>query len=200
MNETTKVALAIAVLAFAVSGRKVPLEEEARSLHGQEFVNAVYAIESRYKLPKGSLFSIFQAESGMNPAARNRSSGAVGLIQFMPSTLANNAAYGGLSPAQVQAMSALQQLNLVDAFYRSWYNRGKRPRSPEEVYLLTFYPAAVGRPNNFVLGSEVSTQRAFAVGQANRGFDVDNDGVISIANFKQYLRTASRLRGTIFQR
>ena len=188
--------LLVVVLEGLEMAAPVPLEAVALEKHGPEFVAETYQIEKDYELPKGSLFSIMQAESGMNPAARN-SIGAVGLIQFMPDTLAGEGY--NVTPNQAAAMSALEQLALVRNFYRKWHARNKRPKTPEEVYLLTFYPAAVGRADNFVLGSEVSAARVAVVAQQNRGFDLDGNGQITIAEFKQYLKTKPRLAGTIFQ-
>jgi len=81
------------------------------------------------------LAAIINAESGFNPVAVNSSTGATGLLQFMPST----AEHLGTSTSELASMSAIEQMQWVRAYF--WPYRGKL-KTPQSVYLAVFYPAA----------------------------------------------------------
>lgn len=87
-------------------------------------------------------------ESGMKPTARNAQSGATGLIQFMPDT----ARTLKTTTDALSRMSALHQLPYVEAYYRMQIAQVQaRPASLVDVYLLTLYPKAVGKPGAYVV-------------------------------------------------
>lgn len=85
-------------------------------------------------------------ESGLNPAAVNASSGATGLIQFMPSTAQNL----GTTTAALKQMTFIQQLEYVKAYFAP--KRGQL-HSLEDVYLAIFYPAEIGKSPTDVIAS-----------------------------------------------
>lgn len=96
------------------------------------------------------LAALIEFESdGWNPAAVNPSSGAVGLIQFMPATLRKISKATGqhYTPAGVRQMSAEEQLDLVQ-FYLALvadgrWEGGRGPLdTPQRLYLAVFYPKA----------------------------------------------------------
>ena len=62
------------------------------------------------------LIACMKFESNLNPAARNKISGAVGLIQFLPSTLK---AFN-LTPADVLTMNFSTQIKLVKIMICIW--------------------------------------------------------------------------------
>jgi hypothetical protein len=113
------------------------------------------------------LAAVMSRESGFRADARNPSSGAVGLIQFMPST-----ALGlGTTTAELSQMSAEDQLDFVERYYAAF--RG-RLGTMDDVYVATFWPAAVGRGREHVIAR--SGERVY---EANKGLDVDDDGEIT---------------------
>ena len=68
------------------------------------------------------LIACMKFESNLNPAARNKISGAVGLIQFLPSTLK---AFN-LTPEAVLTMNFSAQIKLVKRYFQPYYKRTKR--------------------------------------------------------------------------
>jgi uncharacterized protein YraI len=54
----------------------------------QEIINIIYAAADRWGQPRADMLRVARCESNLNPNAVNRSSGASGLFQFMPSTFA----------------------------------------------------------------------------------------------------------------
>ena len=115
------------------------------------------------------LMAVMSFETGgtFSPSIRNPQSGATGLIQFLPSTARGL----GTTTDQLANMSAEQQLDYV-ARYLAPY-RG-RMNSVEDAYMAVLYPAAVGRPNNYVLFSQGSVAYA-----QNRGLDLNGDGQVT---------------------
>jgi hypothetical protein len=119
----------------------------------------INAIAKELNFNPQDLLKVIYSESGGDPHAVNRSTGATGLIQFMPKTAQSL----GTSVAQLRGMSAEQQLDYVYK-YLSKYKRtkfGDRQISKGEVYALVACP---GRANKGVLYAQNS-----AGSRANRG-------------------------------
>lgn len=129
--------------------------------------------------------AVEQIESGFDPAAANPH-GARGLIQFMPFLLEQ----WGLTPAEVETMHAVDQLRLVERFYRAT----GVDDDPGTMYMLTFMPAAAFYPDNFVLGEKDSEETHWGlslhkVWSQNQGLDRDKDGDIEVGEVKNLART-----------
>jgi hypothetical protein len=97
--------------------------------------------------------------------------GAMGLLQFMPDT----AERLGTSTDQLRGMTFDEQMVFV---YKYLAPFARRMTSLEDTYLAVFYPAAMGRPDDFVVGNLYGTSFQKAVYIQNRGLDRDNDGII----------------------
>ena len=91
-------------------------------------------------------------------------SGAVGLIQFMPQTAGLL-----LTTTSKLVLSAVDQLDYVDAYFRPW--RGKM-HNLGEVYMLILWPDGVGKPDSYVLFNEGDAHPTRYL--QNRGLDVDH--------------------------
>lgn len=155
-------------------------ERMALQKHGQAFVDRVHQIAQRIGARPEWLFAVMQNESGMDPRAVNPNGGATGLIQFMPATARGL----GTTTAQLREMSAMQQLDYVERYYAPYAGR---IRSGADMYLATFYPAAMGRGDDWVLGSQNGT--AGVVARANPIFDLNRDQQITAGEFRRYWNT-----------
>lgn len=114
-------------------------------------LSAVIGLETKYGFPIESLLNTIMVETGgtFSPAVANRAgSGAVGLIQFTRDT----ARALNTSTTALQGMDFLQQLHYVDSYLFTAKNRD-RVREALDVYLLIFYPNAVGQDDNFVIAN-----------------------------------------------
>ncbi len=101
---------------------------------------------------------------------------ATGLIQFMPVT----AQYLGTSTHALYHMTATEQLHYVEKYYSPFRNDiGHYDYT--ELYLCTFYPAAVGKGENFMLPG-------FAY-RANTTLDMNHDKRISVGEFRAFCKT-----------
>lgn len=155
----------------------LPYEAEAIAKHGPEFVAKVKDLAARRGFKPEWLMAIMKNESGLSPSIKN-GIGATGLIQFMPATAKGL----GTTTDQLAKMSGLEQLDYVDKFYSKFPPGSFKTGS--DLYLAAFYPVAIGKADDFVLGSENGT--AASVGAANRPFDLNKDGQISVREFREY--------------
>lgn len=115
-------------------------------------------------------------ESGetFSPSIKNAAgSGATGLIQFMPATARDL----GTTTAALAAMTAVQQLDYVEKYFRPYRNR---VHTLSDMYMAILLPKYVGQPEDSVLFSGGTTAY-----RQNAGLDVNNDGKITKAEAAQ---------------
>ncbi len=110
---------------------------------------------------------VMSLESGFNPQARNPSSKATGLIQFMPET----ARRLGTTVDALLRMTDVQQLSFVEKFYSRY--AGKLS-DPGQYYMATFLPKHVGAPPDRILSSAGE-----AIYDQNKGLDRNRDGILT---------------------
>lgn len=118
------------------------------------FARAVTDMAARLNLEVDPILAVMSYESGgtFDPAVTN-SIGAVGLIQFIPST-----AQGlGTSTSELRNMTAIEQLAYVEKFFRQNGRRIRRD-TPGDYYMAVFMPAYVGADPTTVLGQKDSTE------------------------------------------
>ena len=123
--------------------------------------------------PEWLMFTM-KFESGINPKKVNQISNATGLIQFMPST----ARELGTSNEGLLKMSNVEQLDFVYKYLKRYKGRMKRWI---DVYLAVFYPAAIGKGDNYVIKSDL-------VAKQNQIFDLNKDLDISVDEIKKVLQ------------
>lgn len=93
----------------------------------------------------------FESATSFDPAKKNNTSGATGLIQFMPST----AKRLGTTTDALSRMTYKEQLEYVERYFDPWRNKLKRL---EDVYAAVLWPTAIGRPLDYVLFSYPSIE------------------------------------------
>jgi hypothetical protein len=130
------------------------------------------------------LMLIMYHESGGTFSARiTNSMGCVGLIQFCPN---GGLTQSGLSQSQMASLSNVEQLEYVKKYFA--YYRGKID-SFFDLYTIVFYPVAFKKyDRSWKYGSEQSDAYARSVKSWNSGFDLNNDGYVSIGDFENYLK------------
>ena len=139
------------------------------------------------------LYNLFKLESGkFDPYAINRHSNATGLIQWTPATAEGL----GTSVESILRMSPDEQYDLVERYFESQTGTGQvYYEDLLDIYLVVFYPRARRENDSFVLGSEVSQQRAEAIADQNRTY---RD--ISLRGHPQHLVTKGKIRARLTQR
>lgn len=135
----------------------------------------------------------FETGRTFSPRVRNAAgSGAVGLIQFMPTT----AKVLGTTSAELARMSAEEQLSYV---YRYLWPMASRVRTLDDLYMCILWPAAVGKGGQYVLFHRGSDIRGGGVTyRQNAGLDKDRDGKVTkheaAASVRRLVPEGDRLR------
>ncbi len=144
------------------------------------------AISERLQVSPDFLMSCMAFESAetFSPLIRNAAgSGAVGLIQFMPST----AKALKTSSDELRGMSPEQQLDYVEAYFRPYAGR---LYSIQDIYMTILYPKAIGKGPDYILfksGTVAYSQ--------NKGLDRDQDGSVTVREAAEAVRAKYR-KGT----
>lgn len=126
------------------------------------------------------LWVVIQHESGWNPAAINPTTKALGLIQFMPDTLKGL----GTSPATLLKGGINGQLDWTYKYLLPY--KGKMS-DLDDVYFAVFYPYAIGKPDSYVLGSQVSPANAKKIANQNPANNPNKDNSITVAEVKKII-------------
>lgn len=153
------------------------------------FLCKLVELAARHGWDPNGIALVISEESAFNPTAKNPHSSASGLIQFIDQTAASL----GTTTAAIRAMSAEEQLPLIERFFETSL-RGQIPGRIEDYFLSVLgKPNLIGAPDNttiFVRGSDRYAQ--------NRQIDLDNNGVITVGDARAYMRgVLARARGTI---
>jgi len=148
-----------------------------------DFAHRTIEIAVELGIEPSWLMACMAFESGrtFSPSVTNGAgSGAVGLIQFMPST----ALHLGTSTDELKRMTAVQQLEYVLKYFRP----GKgRLHSLEDVYMTILWPNAVGKPLDYVLFDKEDLGHPKRYIQ-NAGLDYNKDGRVTKAEAAGHVR------------
>ena len=173
------------------------------------FKNKVKEVATKIGAAENDLVTIIYKESGINSKAqygvpidkysmvyvpienRNPKGSATGFIQFLESTAK------GLNTTtrDLWNMSPIQQMDYVLSYF------AKQPRFNAnstnnifDLYAAVFYPAAINKPINYIIGSEVSEDKAIEVANKNeviKNFStvyLKNQKVIDVNAFLKYVQ------------
>jgi peptidoglycan hydrolase-like protein with peptidoglycan-binding domain len=151
---------------------------DVSAIQDPDFNKKLEKIASALGVNSKHLVAIMKQESGVNPAAVNKMSGATGLIQFMPATAASL----GTTTAELKNMSAVEQLDYV---YKYFKMVGVKPGMDlGDLYMAVFMPKYVGADDNTVLGQDGASGFSGKVYAQNKGLDKNKDGAITVADVK----------------
>lgn len=120
----------------------------------------------------------FETGRTMDHKIQNPTTKATGLIQFMPAT----AKILGTSTENLLKMSNVQQLEYVKKYFINYKNK---LLNFVDVYLVIFFPLAVGKDDNFVI--ETKSLPAELIAKQNPIFDLNKDGEITKREIKNRL-------------
>lgn len=138
--------------------------------------NIISGIAKKLNCDAKHLKQVMYSESGGNAQAVNGSSGATGLIQFMPKT----AQALGISQAQLASMSREQQLQYVEKYLTMQKKAAGLANDKLDVgtlYALVFAPAKAKQEILYTAGS--------AAYRANAALDIGHKGYITKTDLAQ---------------
>ncbi len=161
--------------------RKLIYEELVPSAIRTTFVKKVIDVAEKIGANPDWVMLVMKKESGINPAAVNKFSNATGLIQFMPTTATGL----GTTVDALKKMTHLQQLDYVYRYYKKYPSN--KYNSFYDLYLATFYPAALGKPDSYVFGSESGIALARKIKTQNPAIgSYSSSDTVNISHFKKY--------------
>jgi len=111
---------------------------------GQSLSEKIVEVAGRLGIPDpGWLANLINFESAgtFSSDVQNSSSGATGLIQFMPSTAEGM----GTTTTALAFLSEVAQMEWVEMYLNMWKSKGFS--NPTDLYMAVFYPAAMGNPD-----------------------------------------------------
>ena len=138
---------------------------------------------------------MFKETAGtLNPATTNNI-GCVGLIQFCPDIKRGTTKTikgTEYSLANIKNMTRIQQMDVVSAYYKAQGFKANKPRNIADLYCATFYPYAVGKPADFIIGSEKTDDKEYKYTVA-----LQNGGIAELSNTKIDGRTVLTVESVI---
>lgn len=165
-------------------------EEKVPASIRKSFTNKVKDISNQLAINPNWLMLVMNSESGLDSTIQNKTypvqgGYATGLIQFIP----NTAIRMGTTTEKLKNMSAIQQLDYVYKYFAPYANK---ITSFYDLYLITFFPLGMGKPDNWVVESDTISR--YSVAKSNPGI-APGKNYITIADFKKF--TASRIPANI---
>ena len=142
------------------------------SQHGSDVGTRLEELSLAHGWDVNAIAAVIKIESGGNPKAVNKLSGATGLIQFMPSTAVSL----GTTVEALRGMSALDQLDFVERYFQNALG-GFVPSDAGDYYVAVFMPAYIGRQS-----SDVIATKGEKVYDQNAGLDVDGNGKLTVGD------------------
>ena len=115
----------------------------------------------------------FETAHTLNSRIQNKTTGATGLIQFMPAT----ARFLGTTTDELKRMPNFQQMDYVQKHLGLFKGKYK---DFVDLYCGIFWPAAVGKPDSYRITSAI-------VAKQNPIFDIDKDNDIEKSEIRMAL-------------
>jgi hypothetical protein len=152
-------------------------------------INKVIQVANNLKINPNWLLAVMYFETAQTFSTSIRNSiGSVGLIQFTRDK--SGVSYKTIGGKQyllddIARMSFDTQMDLVEKYYKEAKGT-KGINSFIDCYLVTFFPAALGKADNFVF--ETANLSASIIAKQNPIFDADKNGQIVKAEVTSYFR------------
>ena len=144
-----------------------------------DFIQAVDNLAFELGVIPQDLLRVMAFETGhtFDPSEKNRAgSGAIGLIQFVESTAKDL----GTSTAELAGMTRVEQLEYVSTFLKQKL-KGVEDPDIGDLYMAVFYPAAVGKANDYILLEQKDPDLSNKKDPYNLNYNLDmnRDGFIT---------------------
>ena len=145
-----------------------------------QFASKVRDVSSMLGVAPEWLMAVMYMESKFDASVYNyKGSGAVGLIQFMPSTALDM----NITSYRLSQMNHLQQLEYVYMYLDKVKQRNGAFNSLTDLYLGILYPKARGQESCYTLFSRPS--KAY---RQNSGLDENRDGRVTVGDIDRRLQ------------
>jgi hypothetical protein len=144
------------------------------------FENKVRQVAKKLDIPPEWLMSVMYSESRFNAKAENfKGSGAIGLIQFMPTTAKDM----GTSVQYIKQLEHIDQLEYVYRYLQAVRVKYGEYRTLTDLYLAILYPRA--REGEMCYSLYENPTKAY---KQNVGLDEDKDGKVTVNDIDKRMR------------
>lgn len=152
-------------------------EDKVPASYRSPFVGMVKHYSAKLGIDPNWLMAVmyFESAKSFSPSIKNPYTNATGLIQFMP----NTAIELGTNIAQLSSLTAVEQLFWV---YKYYVRYKSKLNSYIDLYLITFFPLAAGKPLSFIL--QTSSLPASLIATQNPVFDTNKDGKVTVGEIQ----------------
>lgn len=163
---------------------------EKVSTNRAAFETKVIEVCKRLGIDPNWLMAVMWIESDLSTTAYNQSSGASGILQFLPSTASDL----GTTTDAILRMSNLEQLDLVYKYLKPYKSKIK---SFTDCYFAVFFPAALGQYADYILQS-YGLSASYVAG-LNPGYDANKNNEITFREVERkiLLMVDSKYRPTL---
>lgn len=159
-------------------------EYKIPSSYRKEFVEKIKKVSSNLKVNPNWLMALidFETAGSFSPSITN-SLGYVGLIQFGKAAAIDL----GTTTDKLKKMSAVEQLDYVEKYFKFWYKvlKIEKPNTYIDTYLIVLFPSAVNKGDDFVIRSNSISASKFAVN--NPAFDKDGNKIVTVRDVKEVM-------------
>ena len=149
------------------------------------FEAKVIEIAQKLSIDPNWLMVNMYSESGLRSDIEN-SIGCVGLIQFCPDNKSAGTKNIAGETVNLQTLKNLSNVAQLDYVYKYYAPYAGKITSFEDLYMLDFFPIALGWDDDRVIQS--SNLSASVIAKANPSFDTDKNGSITVGEFKKAVR------------
>lgn len=158
-------------------------EDKVPASYRSGFIKKIKEISSKLQIDPNWLMAIMYFESArtFSPSKANNI-GCYGLIQFCPDKGKNYKTINGKQylMSDIKKMDYSEQLDLVYQYYKAYTGKLK---SYTDTYFVTFFPLAVGKPDDWVIQGGGFT--ASQIYKSNPAFHKVKDGKIRVWEVKK---------------
>ena len=165
---------------------------EVINVNREAFLIKLIEVCDFLQMHPSDLMIVIRMESKFNRKAVNKTSKAVGLIQWIPRYVKPFLGYSSSVPdyivvKRIQSMSGVQQLELIKRFLAPY--KGKMT-DRYQAYLAVFYPKALGKPDDYLIGDEKGIGIFKKNYEWNKNVDRsfgNKDGKLTISDIKKFV-------------
>jgi hypothetical protein len=158
-------------------------ESKVPASYRSGFVKKVSEVSGKIGINPNWLMAIMYFESARTfSPSKGNSIGCYGLIQFCPDRGKNYKTVGGKRylMSNIKKMDYSEQLDLVYEYYKPYTGKLK---SYTDTYFVTFFPLAIGKPDDWVIQGGGFTARQ--IYNSNPAFHQVKDGKIRVWEVKK---------------
>lgn len=145
------------------------------------FETKLRGIAQKLGFPPNWLMATLFLESDLKPYSYNPTGGASGINQLMPATAKNL----GIDINAYRRQTATQQLDGVYKYFMAFKSLLPKMTNWQDLYLLNFFPVAVGKGDNYVIGRKGQSTYDW-----NSSLDFNKDGILTVADFRAFTKQA----------